>query len=407
LGLAERVKEEEVWDGVSASLLAIIRKNLPEWGSLELLASAVEAGAKGAISSRGLTPMNRATYAGTRREGEENNESFEEGGAGGGTDFSTPADDMEEEEEEEEEEDGDDDEEDAIEREEMAALQRATGGRPGRDFSFSFAMVNNGTIMTQMVVSLLTQQMIKDFLGKAWPYLNEENLLKLLTALMESADYASEFNMNLSLRERLRQGGLMQLQPQQTMQSLGVSGAGGTRLPHLHEQAIEGYTILLRTLLRLYSPTVAEEAAALPKGLGWDRRPVVERVLVRYAALVLRQYVELEEDLARSREGKSASSVAATHAMNTEVGAYTPLVLLVLRSFTKMPSAQFGWHMDWVFPAVSDLCMVRSVEVRKEVRGLLQTQVAPFALGEVALPPGPRAGALDEEEGEGEGEGER
>ena len=396
-GLADRLHEPELWDGVSACLLGLVRKNLPEWGSLELLAAAVEAGAKGAISSRGLTPSNRATYAGTR---EESSESFEEGSGGGaGTDFSTPADDM-----------GDEDEEvDDDETGEVEAVQRAAahGGRPGRDFSFSFAMVNNGTIMTQMVVSLLVQGMLKDFVAKAWPHLTPENLVKMLDALMESADYASEFNMNLSLRERLRQGGLMQ-HAQPVAHPGGGGAAAGARLPHLHEQAIEGYTILLRALLKLYGPTAAHDAAAAG-GLDWDRRPVVERVLVRYAALVLRQYVELEEDLARSREGKSASSVAAAHAMNTEVGAYTPLVLQVLKGFKGLSTEQFGWHMDWLFPALGDLLTVRSLDVRREVRTLLQTKVAPFALGELTLPPGPRAAAAaalleDGEEKEGKEE---
>jgi len=419
-GLAGRLQEPGLWDALSSSLLGLVRKNLPEWGSLELLAAAVEAGAKGAISSRGLTPSNRATYAGTREGGSrgESAGSYEEGT---GTDFSTPADDMDEDEEEEDE----DEDEDETGEAEAARRMAATGGRPGRDFSFSFAMVNNGTIMTQMVVSLLAQHMLRDLLAAAWPFLNEENLRKVLDALVESADYASEFNMNLSLRERLRQGGLMQLPTQQQQQlqhqqrgSLSLSGAGlaagaaGARLPHLHEQAIEGYIILLRALLRLYASTTAQEAAEAG-GLTWDRRPVVERVLVRYAALVLRQYVELEDDLARSREGKSAASVAAAHAMNTEVGAYTPLVLLVLRAFKALPSPEFGWHLDWLFPALAELLTVRSLEVRKEVRTLLQTKVGPFALGEQVLPPGPRAAAAaallegeeEEEDGEGEEEG--
>jgi len=394
-GLAGRLQEPDLWDALTSSLLGLVRKNLPEWGSLELLAAAVEAGAKGAISSVGLTPNNRATYAGTREGGGrgESAGSYEEGTA---TDFSTPADDMDEDEEEDEDEMG----------EAEAARRMATmGGRSGRDFSFSFAMVNNGTIMTQMVVSLLVQQMLRDLLVSAWPFLSEKNLRKVLDALVESADYASEFNMNLSLRERLRQGGLMQLPAQQQQQlrheqrgNLNMSvaglaaGVGAAQLPHLHEQAIEGYTILLKALLRLYASTTTQEAAEVG-GLTWDRRPVVERVLVRYAALVLRQYVELEDDLAHSREGKSAASVAAAYAMNTEVGAYTPLILWVLRTFKALPSSEFGWHLDWLFPALAELLTVRSLEIRKEVRTLFLAKVGPFALGEEVLPPGPRAAA--------------
>ncbi|EWM27144.1 brefeldin a-inhibited guanine nucleotide-exchange protein 1 [Nannochloropsis gaditana] len=411
-GLAARIQEPAVWDALSSCLLGLVRKNLPEWGSLELLASAGEAGAKGAMSSRGLTPSNRATYAGTRENGARGDSagSWHEAGA---IDFSSPTDDMGVEEEEN---DGDE-----AGEAEAAERMAATGGRPGRDFSFSFAMVNNGTIMTQMVVSLLAQRMLRDLLATAWPFLNEDNLRRVLDALVESADYASEFNMNLSLRERLRQGGLMQLPSQQNLgeqgqlvcSRTGMAEVGGcvhaSRLPHLHEQAIEGYTVLLRALLQLYPPTTSQMAADVG-GLTWDRKPVVERVLVRYAALVLRQYVELEDDLASSREGKSAASVAAAHAMNTEVGAYTPLVLFILSAFKSLPSKQFGWHIDWLFPALVELLTVRSREVRKEVRAVLHTKVSPFVLGKEMLPPGPRAAvvaALLEEEDDKGGMGEK
>ena len=102
--------------------------------------------------------------------------------------------------------------------------------------------------------------------------------------MTESADYAAEFNANLTLRERLRQGGLMQANQGRPGSphglSMSASGVGLTRLPHLHEQAIDGYSILIRALLRLYAPTAAKEAEDA-QGIGWNRTPVVEKVFVR------------------------------------------------------------------------------------------------------------------------------
>jgi hypothetical protein len=116
-------------------------------------------------------------------------------------------------------------------------------------------------------------QLIQDFLQTKWMYLSQENFIRMIDALTESADYAAEFNANLSLRERLRFCGLMR-QPQGSAQP---AGATPPRLPHLLEQATAGYSILLRVLTQLYTGAAAKNA----RDAGWDRRALVERILVR------------------------------------------------------------------------------------------------------------------------------
>lgn len=167
-------------------------------------------------------------------------------------------------------------------------------------------------------------QLIRDFLQTKWVYLTEENLLSVIDALTESAEYAAEFNANLPLRERLRVCGLMQSALahstlSKTLQFLAAHHPGVTlptpgsaRLPHLLDQAIDGYTILFRFLFALYTTSAAvttpssttstttSNAASLESGgsespvaavffstqeggLTWDRIPLIERLLVRYA----------------------------------------------------------------------------------------------------------------------------
>ena len=160
------------------------------------------------------------------------------------------------------------------------------------------------------------RQLLRDLLQTKWIYLTEENLMHILEALTDSAEYAAEFNANLVLRERLRVCGLMQsaiahMTLSKTLQFLaahhpGVSipAPGIVRLPHLFDQAIDGYTILFRFLFALYTPQAtiasASDSTDSPSnpdgstspvaavffvnnqtGLTWARIPLIERLLVR------------------------------------------------------------------------------------------------------------------------------
>ena len=160
----------------------------------------------------------------------------------------------------------DDDEDEDDEESPLGGGPSPPGDLASRSSTFSFAMVHNGTIMTQMVVSLLAQQVssltspshtwqppgcivevatacllsvdmcrhsragwwvqvIRDFLGRSWPYLSEENLVRMIDALRESVDYAAEFNSKLGLRDKLRMCGLMQ-QHQDSQQAQGGDQVG-------------------------------------------------------------------------------------------------------------------------------------------------------------------------------------
>lgn len=57
----------------------------------------------------------------------------------------------------------------------------------------------------------------------------------------------------------------------------------------------------------------------------------------------------------------------------------TPAVLLLLRGLLLWrPAETFAREAGWVYPCLSDLVVVRSLEVRAAVRELLSTRISPL-----------------------------
>lgn len=112
--------------------------------------------------------------------------------------------------------------------------------------------------------------MIALLLEKRWPYLSEENLQKAVESLVESSLYATNFNTNYQLRDQLRMCGLMQSR----------SSSGSSRLPHLLEQAVGGFTILFTILFDLFRGGQGKEIQD-NGGLSWNRAEFAEGHLVR------------------------------------------------------------------------------------------------------------------------------
>jgi brefeldin A-inhibited guanine nucleotide-exchange protein len=174
LPLLDEHRDSEFWDTVCSSLLGLVRKNLPEWASFETLAShGAPRGGKYAgltLNSRVKTAFGTGMLRKVRADGRAevslpwatlvtneplgvvtpsgNVEADTDGEAqsmDGRESFSTRAEDL------------DDDEESDDEPPPLAL--------PARSGSFTFAMGNNGTIMTQLVVILRTQQVRAEWAG--------------------------------------------------------------------------------------------------------------------------------------------------------------------------------------------------------------------------------------------------
>lgn len=184
LPFLDESREGDVWDYVCETMLGIVRKNLPEFSSLEMMASQHMALSSGDGSSRrvvttseeaeGLSVGQQVTTSfgvGTvmriRPDGRADVELLPSSASsskdqislsGSGNDAAdrdvTSSEDRIDEEDEDEE-----DEEDVEDAMEFSEANQQT-----RSSSFSFAMVNNGTIMTQMVVILQVQQVR----GREW-----------------------------------------------------------------------------------------------------------------------------------------------------------------------------------------------------------------------------------------------
>jgi len=174
-------REDEIWDAVCQSLLGIVRKNLPEWSSLEMMATqhmALGSGGDGSTrrivttsdEAEGLSVGQQVTTSfgvgvvkRIRTDGRADVELLpslsgaskdQETAVIGGADAAdAEATSYDDEDRGDEDEDDDEDEEDVED-----ALVFSEANMQSRSSSFSFAMVNNGTIMTQMVVTLQVQQ---------------------------------------------------------------------------------------------------------------------------------------------------------------------------------------------------------------------------------------------------------
>ncbi|CAM9892609.1 unnamed protein product [Scytosiphon promiscuus] len=78
----------------------------------------------------------------------------------------------------------------------------------------------------------------------------------------------------------------------------------------------------------------------------------------------------------RYQHREPANLVASAEA---EVRHLTPAVLLLLRGLLLLdPAEAFAREADWVYPCVTDLVVVRSLEVRAAVRELLSKRIAPL-----------------------------
>jgi len=152
-----------------------------------------------------------------------------------------------------------------------------------------------------------------------------EHLLRLMSVLDHSYQFAREFNEDKDLRTGLWKVGFMK------------------HLPNLLKQESSSAATLVHVLLRMYYDNRPEHEAA---------RPQIAKQLMPLGLGVLQDYNKLKAD---------------TQAKN--IAAWTPVVAEILEGFCKFDEKSFARYLPAVYPLVTEL-LSRDMapEIRQGVR---------------------------------------
>ena len=116
----------------------------------------------------------------------------------------------------------------------------AVSERGGEVIAVENTLVRRG-ILTQLVVTLLMQDVLQAALEVHYLDLKAAHLRTLMDALLSTATTARQFHAEVDLRKGLRAGKLMYYPHR----------SGALQLPHLVEQETKAYVVLLDALSRL------------------------------------------------------------------------------------------------------------------------------------------------------------
>jgi brefeldin A-inhibited guanine nucleotide-exchange protein len=186
-------------------------------------------------------------------------------------------------------------------------------------------------IITQCVLTLLMIETVSELFSNDAVYASipSEDLLRLMTLLKKSYQFARRFNADRDLRTRLFKEGFMR-QP-----------------PNLLKQESTAAATYVQILLRMYHDTQPEKAAT---------RAATEDALVPLCADILKSYLELDEE---------------TQARN--IVTWRPVVVDVLEGYTGFEEQEFKQHLHTFAPLVVGLL---GRELTPEVQSAAQRSVA-------------------------------
>merc|ERR1712146_523051 len=116
--------------------------------------------------------------------------------------------------------------------------------------------------------------------------------------------------------------------------------------------------------------------------LTWDADKVCEIILTKYVRKILIHYSDLIDRFRNHITNRELyhNDISSSYALNNELVAYAPLVLLILKGYCSFETEHLRMHVKWFYPLLIKLIKSRSFEIRMAVIHLMENKMYQLVL---------------------------